>query len=149
VAATPFHPTHKTDHRSPAPKNSTRRLFFVSAVATLIPVTLIGLVLAAGYRRQAIDQGLAQGRAQATLLATTSIEPVLDGRSLAKGVSNTDAARLNAIVTHASQGMDFLRLRLRDLEGNVVFSSDKSSAEPKDSSALAAAGGHDVTTSRS
>ena len=63
------------------------RLFLAYAAASLIPVVLLGLVLSFALAAEARDRGVAEGRAQAALVARTAIEPLLDGRSLALPLS--------------------------------------------------------------
>ncbi|HEV8064811.1 MAG TPA: hypothetical protein VGP46_08275, partial [Acidimicrobiales bacterium] len=54
-------------------RNSTLRLFVVFAAVTLVPVLLLGLVLAASYRTEAQRRGLAVGHSQAVLLSHTAV----------------------------------------------------------------------------
>ena len=106
--------------------DSTARWFVAFAVITLIPVLLLGLVLAANYRSQADRRGLAEGRSEALLMAQTAIEPLLNGQPLSEGLTTTESAQMRQLVATAVQTGDVRRLRLRDLEGRVVFSDDGS-----------------------
>jgi diguanylate cyclase (GGDEF)-like protein len=110
----------------PPERQSTVRLFAVFAVIMLVPVVLLGLVLASNYRREADRRGLAQGHAEALLMAQTAVEPILDGRPLSQGLSASEAAGMQRLVRTSVHSGDVLRLRLRDLAGNVVFSDDGS-----------------------
>jgi hypothetical protein len=85
------------------------------AVITLIPVLLLGLVLAANYRSQADRRGLAEGRSEALLMAQTAIEPLLNGQPLSQGLTTTESAQMRQLVSTAVQTGDVRRLRLRDL----------------------------------
>ena len=58
------------------------RLFAAYAGASLIPVVLLGVVLVRDYRREALDSGLAQGRAQAAVIEEMAIAPALTGTDL-------------------------------------------------------------------
>jgi diguanylate cyclase (GGDEF)-like protein len=103
----------------------TGRLFAVHAAAALVPVVLLGAVLAATYRREADRRGLAQGRDQATLIAQSAIEPLLSGDELDDGLSAKERAGLLRLVRNVEDGT-LLRLRVRGLGGRVVFSQDNS-----------------------
>jgi diguanylate cyclase (GGDEF)-like protein len=110
----------------PQKRESTVKLFAIFAVIMLVPVVLLGLVLATSYRREADRRGLAQGHAEALLMAQTAVEPILDGRPLSQGLSPSETAGMQRLVRTAVRSGDVLRLRLRDLEGNVVYSDDGS-----------------------
>ncbi|MDQ1372788.1 MAG: hypothetical protein QOJ09_126, partial [Actinomycetota bacterium] len=77
------------DRRSPAP-GSTVRVFGTYAALSLVPVVVLGLVLAGSYRVEARRRGLAEGRSEARLVAETAIEPLLDSTPLAHGVSPSE-----------------------------------------------------------
>jgi diguanylate cyclase (GGDEF)-like protein len=127
--------------RVKAPR-STAPLFAIYAVISLVPVLVLGLVLAASLRSEARQHGLAQGRSKAALVARTAVEPLLDGRPLALGMTRTEQDGLRRLVARAVGGHDVLRLRVRDLAGQVVFSDDGSGfqAKPDDEARNAARG---------
>jgi diguanylate cyclase (GGDEF)-like protein len=107
------------------------RLFAFYAAILLVPVLLLGLLLGASYRAEARQRGLAEGRSEALLVAQTAVEPVLDGRPLNEGISPSEKADLQRLVKHAVGNHDILRLRLRNLAGEVVFSDDGSGFRQK------------------
>src|SRR5207248_6450882 len=114
---------------------------------SVIPVLLLGVVLGFSYNAEARRRGLAEGRSEATLLAQTAVEHALGGHLLDSGLTTPeqiDVARMSqsAVRTHAG-----LRLRLRDLEGRVVFSDDGSglASRAPDDEALEAVRGEPVT----
>jgi diguanylate cyclase (GGDEF)-like protein len=102
------------------------RLFLAYAAATLVPVLLLGAVLSLALGREARNRGMAEGRAEAALIARTAIEPLLDGRDLGKGLSATEQAGLRRMTDRAVGTGSVVRLRLRALSGQVVFSDDGS-----------------------
>ncbi len=122
------------------------RLFTMYAAITLVPVLVLAVVLAVTFRSDANQRGLQQGRSEATLIAQTAIEPQLDGQPLSAGISAEDRRTLRRLVDGAVGEGDVLRLRLRDLAGNVVFSDDGSGfgTKPEDE-ALDAAHGEEVS----
>ena len=102
------------------------RLFATYAAITAVPVVLLGLSLAGSYRSEALQRGVAVGRSEALLVAQTGVEPVLDGRPLARGLSVQERTDMQRLATSTVGRHDILRLRLRDLSGRVVFSDDGS-----------------------
>jgi diguanylate cyclase (GGDEF)-like protein len=133
---------------------SALRLFVTYAVATLIPVLILGLVLASGYRRSATARGLSEARAQATLLAQTAVSPLLADRPLHGQVTGLTAEALQRMSEEAVASRELVRMQLRDLQGNVVFATDKAAVGetadadgegPVDDEALEAAHGEAVS----
>jgi diguanylate cyclase (GGDEF)-like protein len=102
------------------------RLFLTFALIMLVGVVLLGVVLGASYRSEATGRGLAQGRSEAVLVAQTAVAPRLDGRPLSLGLSPAETLDMNRLVRSAVRSHDLLRLRLRDMAGDVVYSDDGS-----------------------
>jgi diguanylate cyclase (GGDEF)-like protein len=129
-----------------AQARSTARLLVVYAAIMLVPVVALGTVLAASYRVEARRRGLAEGASAAALVAQTSVEPVLEGHPLSDGLTASERAGLWQLARNGMQQRTVLRLRLRDLEGRVVFSDDGSGfGGPADDEAVEAAHGEPVT----
>jgi diguanylate cyclase len=132
------------------------RLFALYAAITLVPVLVLGIVLASSFRHEADRRGLAEGRSEAQLVAQTAVEPLLTGHPLSDGVNATERIGLKRLVERAVGEGDVLRLRVRDLAGEVVFSDDgsglasrpddgeKGDRDDDDDDALDAAGGQVV-----
>ncbi|MFZ0668133.1 MAG: bifunctional diguanylate cyclase/phosphodiesterase [Acidimicrobiales bacterium] len=115
------------------------------ALVTAILVLLLGIALAASYRSAAEQRGVAEGRSEALLVAETAVEPLLNGRPLEQGLTPAEKADLTRLVQRAVRTKDVLRLRLRDLAGNVVFSDDGSGFKDRpDDEAIEAAHGATV-----
>jgi diguanylate cyclase (GGDEF)-like protein len=121
------------------------RLLATYALVTAIPVVLLGVTLGASYSSEAQQRGVAEGRSEAVLVAETAVEPLLDGRPLSQGLTASEKADLTRLVERAVRNKDVLRLRLRDLAGNVVFSDDGTGfkGQPEDE-AIDAANGETV-----
>jgi hypothetical protein len=90
----------------------------------LVPVLVLGGVLAANYRAEARRRGIDEGRAQAVLVARTGVEPLLSGHPLSDGVTSAEEAGMARLVARTVRARDVLRLRVRDLAGRVVFADD-------------------------
>jgi diguanylate cyclase (GGDEF)-like protein len=115
------------------------RLFAVYAVISAVAVLVIGVTLAASYRTEATRRGVAEGQAQARLISDSVVEPLLDDRPVASGLDAASQDTLRGVVEN-TEGVT--RLRLRDLDGRVVFSSDGSGmGENPEDEALEAAEG--------
>ena len=99
-------------------------LFTTFAVVMLAAVLGIGLVLGLSFRGEASQRGLAEGRTEALLMAQTAVGPIFDAMPLSQGMSTTEINDMNRLVKTSIRSGHVLRLRLRDLAGNVVFSSD-------------------------
>ena len=102
------------------------RLLVTYALVVAVPVVLLGVVLSVNDRAEAQRRGVDEGRSEALLVAQTAVEPVLDGRPLSAGLSAAEESAMRRLVARAVGDHDVLRLRLRDLAGNVVFSDDGS-----------------------
>src|SRR6266536_6241316 len=124
-------------------RGSVRRLFAVYAAASLVPVLLLGVIVLRLLGAQGDAGGIAEGRAKADLIAHTSIAPLLDGSDLRAGLMSGEQLRLRRTVGLAVRDREVLRLRLRDLDGKVVFANDTSGGGADDE-ALDAARGNTV-----
>jgi diguanylate cyclase len=123
-------------------QRSAGRLFVTYGAITLIPVLLLGFVLAISYRSEADQRGVAEGRSEALLMAQTAVQPLLNGKPLSQGLSQTETDGLRHLVADSVRNRDVLRLRLRNLAGQVVFSDDGSGfGQRADDEALSAARG--------
>ena len=100
------------------------RLFAIFALIMLCAVIVLGLALAASYRTEATRRGLAQGRDEAVLMAQTAVQPFLDGRPLSSGLSPAETHDMNLLVRDSVLSGDVLRLRLRNLDGTVIYTDD-------------------------
>jgi diguanylate cyclase (GGDEF)-like protein len=112
----------------------------------LAAVVLIGLVLSLSFRSDANRRGLAEGQSEALLMAETAIGPVLNGQPLSKGLTPDETGDMTRLVATSIKSGHVLLLRLRDLDGRIVFSSEgsgdheKLSDDDQDEIAVAASG---------
>jgi PAS domain S-box-containing protein len=117
------------------------------AVLLLLPVLALGVALEIGLRAEARQRGLDEARSEAALVAQTAVEPLLGARPLGPQLGATELVDLKRLVAGAVMTHKILRLRLHDLQGNVVFSDDGSGFHGRpDAGALAAARGQTVAT---
>jgi diguanylate cyclase (GGDEF)-like protein len=121
------------------------RLFAASATLSLIPVLILGLILSTSYRSEARRRGIAEGASEAQLIAQTAIGPQLDGTPLRARLDGEAYTSLVAMTRTAEKEQHILRLRLRSLNGDVVFSGDGSGfTDRPDDEAIDAARGETV-----
>ena len=110
-------------NRGPRP-HSAARLLIAYAALSLAVLVVVGLALAGSYRAEADRRGSAAGAALTQLVATSAVEPLLDGTDLRSGLPNRTDVALRRITTRAIANGSLLRLRVRDLDGRIVFSDD-------------------------
>ena len=101
-------------------------LFVLYAVASLVPVSLLGAVLVRGYQGEGLSRGLDQGRAQAGVIEQMAIAPALSGADLSAGITSAQRDRLQSATDLAIFSGSVSRLHLLSLTGIVVFSDDGS-----------------------
>jgi diguanylate cyclase (GGDEF)-like protein len=115
-------------------------LFAVYAAASLLPVLALGVVLALQAATQADARGLSRATSEAALVAEGQIAPLFGDSLVTSGMSPQQRASLGTSVATAVRDKQVLRLRLRDLDANVVFASDGSTTLEKDHALEAAHG---------
>jgi diguanylate cyclase (GGDEF)-like protein len=115
------------------------------AAVSLVVVVAMGLALSRSFSAGSQQRGLAEGRTQVELMATTSIEPLLDGLPLDGDVDLDTLTSLRAVTARLEASGRVLRLRVHSPDGRVVFSDDGSGFRgPVDDEALDAARGETV-----
>jgi diguanylate cyclase len=123
-------------------------LFAIYAAASLVPVVALGAVLAITYRADTNKSAMAEARSQASLLADDIVGPTLGTRPLDGSIPPSAATAIAAAFSRASGENRLLRLRVRDMSGEVVWSDDGSGhsiADAGDDEALDATHGEVVS----
>ena len=123
------------------------RLFTVYVVASLVPVVVLGFLVNRMVDRESDQRALAEAVARARTIGDGSIEPALDGNDLGNGITDDQRARLFRATAALHGDASVLRLRVRALDGSIVFDASKPGApvqRDNDESALRAAKGEDV-----
>ncbi|HEX4034473.1 MAG TPA: ATP-binding protein [Solirubrobacteraceae bacterium] len=125
-----------------ASERGTAHLFVKHALIVLIPVVALGVALGLTLSNEARHRGLVQGTDEARLVAQTAVEPLLDKGPVRAPINHDEQERLSRLVRSAVQQGDILRLRVRNLQGFVVFSDDGSGKKqvPEDEAIDAAHG---------
>jgi diguanylate cyclase (GGDEF)-like protein len=102
-----------------------RRWLIEFALASMIPVLLVGLFLGQTLHGQARDRAEKAARAEARMVSDLALRDVL-GASVDPGKAlNRDAViALDQSVGAARAGSDVARVTVRDRAGNVVYSDD-------------------------
>jgi len=123
------------------------RLFGVYAVASAVPIAMLGVGLAHLYQAQSNRRALDQAATEADAIANAGIEPVLAGRDLTYPLTSEERTDLAATTEPLLQSGNVLRLRLRDRTGIVVFDAAHPDQKPRgehDDEVETAAAGHVV-----
>ncbi|HET6818010.1 MAG TPA: bifunctional diguanylate cyclase/phosphodiesterase [Mycobacteriales bacterium] len=131
--------------RQVAGASTTRRLFVIYAVVSLVPVLLLGTVLLALTHRQATQRGLAEGASEARLAARASVAPDLRDQPVTRDLLPSEERALDRTVAQAAHNGVMLRVRVRDLTGKVVYSPEHLGIGSFDEDAATAARGSTVT----
>lgn len=123
------------------------RLFIMYALASLLPVSLLGAVLLHEFRDDAARHAQNHGLAQAAVIEEMAIAPALDGADLTAGLTASQRDRLQAATDLAVFQGSVVRIRLRAFTGQVAFSDDGSTAGgvPVSDPAFRAAAAGDTT----
>ncbi|MDO9378306.1 MAG: bifunctional diguanylate cyclase/phosphodiesterase [Nocardioidaceae bacterium] len=119
------------------PRSTSRatRLFALYALASLVPVTVLGAVLMHGNESDGERHALEQGRAQAEVIEQMAVGPAMRGAT--PDLELTDAQReslwsaTDLAVFHGS----VVRLRVIGFDGQVAFADDGDEAMVYDTSA--------------
>lgn len=101
-------------------------LFAVYAVASLVPVVVLGALLAVTYRADTNSSAMAEARSQAALLSDDVVGPQLGSVPLHGAIPQSAKTAVAAAFMRASAENRLLRLRIRDMSGAVVWSDDGS-----------------------
>lgn len=95
--------------------------FAAYLAATTLPMVWLGLVLGQTVTNQVDAAALREGESQAKSLATAAIEPYLDSDRLSDGLSNEQRVSIARATGHLLTQGSALALRIRDLNGEIVF----------------------------
>ncbi|MGZ6951518.1 MAG: putative bifunctional diguanylate cyclase/phosphodiesterase [Acidimicrobiia bacterium] len=106
------------------------RLFGLYAVLTLIPIALLGFVLARSFRSDLDARGLLDGDATARIVARGTVDPILTGDTLRDGPTVAERRALGTSFRSVITRGDALVMRLRDRAGHVVFDPDTPNRGP-------------------
>jgi len=87
----------------------------------MLPMIWLGLVLAQTVTNQVDAAALREGESQAKSMASAAVEPYLANEQLSDGLSATQRAAIARATSHLLSQGSALALRLRDLEGQIVF----------------------------
>ena len=132
----------------PSGRKTAVPLFAIYAAASLVPVLALGAVLAITYRADTNNSAMAEARSQASLLADDIVGPTLGSKPLEGSIPPNAATEIAAAFSRASGEDRLLRLRVRDMSGEVVWSDDgsgHSTADADDDEAIDATHGEVVS----
>ena len=128
-------------------KRSGLGLFAFYVVATLVPILVLGVVLARTYRQDLDEQGLHDAGEISSIVVEATVSPHLSGDTLSNGLTAEERAGLVTSLGPILGEGTALRLRLRDRIGHVVFDPERPNAAPfgpRDKQVVEALTGKDV-----
>jgi signal transduction histidine kinase len=96
------------------------------AVVSLIPIVLLGLVLARKIQIQIRNQALANARQVAALVARLNIQPQLTPDDLSQGLTPQRLERLDQVLHDGLVGKEVARVKIWSRDLHVVYSDDRS-----------------------
>ena len=117
------------------------------AVASLIPVLILGFVVNRFVRHEIDQRALAEAVSRAQTISDSTIQPVVGGRNLSTGLAASQRLRLIQATTSLRTDETVLRLRVRSSTGDIVFDADHPLAKVRhteDDEVQEAAEGEDV-----
>ena len=117
---------------------SVRRLLAVYALASLLPVVLLGTILSIVLRSQAEAAGLDDARGQAAI-TSVALTPLVTEGNLGKGLTPAERITMDRSVRFAAEEGRVFRARVYSPSGRLVYSSDGSEM-PADGSPTSGAG---------
>ncbi len=100
------------------------------AVATLVPVVWLGLLLSHTITEEADAAALRDGEAHAQSIAQVGIEPFLQGQPLSVGITGAERDAFTRTTGNLLQRGSVLVLRIRDVDGRVLFDAANPDAPP-------------------
>lgn len=122
-------------------------MFVGYVTVSLVPVVVLGVLLGASFRADSRERGRISGASMAALIAHSAVEPLLTGADLRGGVPSATDLTLRRLVTKTVADGTVVRMRLRDLDGRILFADDAAGEGTTDGDAhVRAAAGGDVVT---
>src|SRR4051794_10549139 len=102
-----------------------RRWLIEFALASLVPIVVVGLFLGEAIHSQAKTRATAMARQEAQMVGDVAFRRVLGpGTDLTRGLSGQQLVDLDSALESARQGADVTHATLRDRAGTVVYSDD-------------------------
>jgi diguanylate cyclase (GGDEF)-like protein len=100
------------------------------AGTTLVPVLALGVTLSTRYAHEIDHAAIADGGALAQAIGNSGVEPFLEGHPLADGLNARERYSLMMSTGNLLSEGTVLRLRVRDVTGQVIFDAANPTALP-------------------
>src|SRR5919198_4793822 len=94
------------------------------ALASLIPIVLLGLVLAHVLRGEVRQRALGNAREAAALLDRTLVQPQLTPHDLHAGLSVARVRALDRTLQASLEGKQIARIKIWNRSGRAIYASD-------------------------
>src|SRR4051812_16832880 len=100
-----------------------RRWLIEFGVVTLVPIVVLGLVVAASLRGSIRDRALDRAKQEAVTVGKLAIEPQLSSADLERGVPVEKRNRIGTALSEGSLGRRIVQVSVRSPAGRVVYST--------------------------
>jgi diguanylate cyclase (GGDEF)-like protein len=100
------------------------------AGTTLVPVLGLGLILGYRYAHEIDQAAVTDGGALAQVISNSGVEPFLEGHPLSEGLNARERYSLMMSTGNLLSDGTVLRLRVRDVDGTVIFDAANPTAPP-------------------
>ena len=94
------------------------------SVMSLIPIVLLGVVLARTVKDQVTERSLANAEKTAQLISQSSVQPYVTQADVREGMSREELAMLNRAIRTSEISERVARIKLWNRDGRIVYSDD-------------------------
>lgn len=108
------------------------RRFFLYAGTTLVPVLGLGIILSVTYAHEIDQAAIDDGAALVQTISDSGVEPFLEGHPLSEGLNARERYSLMMSTGNLLDEGRVLRLRVRDIDGRIMFDAANPTAPPGD-----------------
>ena len=101
-----------------------RRWLIEFGVVSLIPIVVLGLVVAQSLRNSMRDRALESAKQEAVVVSKLAIEPLLSSDALSREVPSETRNRISEAIADGQLGRRVVHVSVRNKAGRVVYATD-------------------------
>ncbi|MEA2481809.1 MAG: hypothetical protein QOJ07_3731, partial [Thermoleophilaceae bacterium] len=94
-------------------------------IVSLVPIIVLGLVVAQSLRSSIRDRALNDAKQQAVVVTKLAIEPQFSAADYANGVDSAKAQRIDSSLTDGPLAKRLVFANVRNLAGRIIYSTDR------------------------
>jgi diguanylate cyclase (GGDEF)-like protein len=102
-----------------------RRWLIEFGVVSLVPIVVLGLVVAQSLRGSIRDRALERAKQEAVSVAKLAIEPQLSAADLERGVPDEKRTHIDTALSEGSLGRRIVQVSVRNRASRVVYSTNR------------------------